>query len=91
LYFYLTSLGLIGVNSLTLASTNFPTRAGSVAALFGTLQFGVGAFIGIGVGHWHDGTPVPMAAFIAGCGVASLLLVWLALAGKPSARASQGS
>jgi DHA1 family bicyclomycin/chloramphenicol resistance-like MFS transporter len=42
----------------------------------GTLQFAIGAGIGALLGAMQDGTAVPMAAAIAGCGVAG----WLARA-----------
>jgi len=47
-----------------------PNRA---SALLGTLQFVVGAIAGTLVGALHNGTALPMAGVIAGCGVAALL------------------
>jgi DHA1 family bicyclomycin/chloramphenicol resistance-like MFS transporter len=46
-----------------------PERAGSAAALYGTLQFLAATVAGALVGRLHDGTTLPMAAVIAGCGV----------------------
>jgi DHA1 family bicyclomycin/chloramphenicol resistance-like MFS transporter len=73
LLFYLASLSVIGANAIARAAANFPERAGAVAALFGATQFGLGAVAGSAVGQLHDGSPVPMAAVIAACGVLSLL------------------
>jgi DHA1 family bicyclomycin/chloramphenicol resistance-like MFS transporter len=44
--------------------------AGSASALMGTLQFAIGAVAGALLGALQDGTAVPMAAVIAGCGMA---------------------
>ena len=51
-------------NALALAQEHYPHMAGSAAALFGSIQFGIGAISGILVGLLHDGTAVPMAAII---------------------------
>jgi len=48
--------------------------AGTAAALFGTLQYSVAASASACVAWLHDGTPWPMAAVIAVCGV----LAWCA-------------
>ena len=45
--------------------------AGSASALLGTLQFVLGATAGTLVGVLGNGTAVPLAAVIAGCGVAA--------------------
>jgi DHA1 family bicyclomycin/chloramphenicol resistance-like MFS transporter len=47
--------------------------AGSASALLGTLQFAVGAGAGALVGVFYNGTALPMAGVIAGCGIAALL------------------
>ncbi|MGH8354159.1 MAG: hypothetical protein ACRERY_11635, partial [Pseudomonas sp.] len=44
-------------------------RAGSAAALLGFLQFSVAALAAALVGVLHDGTALPMALVIAGCGL----------------------
>jgi DHA1 family bicyclomycin/chloramphenicol resistance-like MFS transporter len=47
--------------------------AGSASALLGTLQFVLGAIAGSLIGLFANGTPVPMAAVIAGCGTGAFL------------------
>jgi DHA1 family bicyclomycin/chloramphenicol resistance-like MFS transporter len=47
--------------------------AGSASALMGFLQMGMAALVGIGVGHWHDGTALPMTASIAATTILALL------------------
>jgi DHA1 family bicyclomycin/chloramphenicol resistance-like MFS transporter len=44
--------------------------AGNASALMGTLQFGIGALVGLVLGALQDGSAVPMASIIAACGVA---------------------
>ena len=63
------SLGFTQPNALAGAMAGHPERAGSAAALYGTLQFVAATVAGALVGRLHDGTAVPMAAVIAGCGV----------------------
>ena len=79
LFFNIGALPLVGANAIALASERYPSQAGAVAALFGTSQFGLGAISGVAVGFLHDGTPVPMAAVVAVCGVGSLLSALLLL------------
>ena len=73
LFFFIGSLNLIAANAISQASEGFPQSAGAVAALFGAVQFGLGAVAGAAVGQLHDQTAVPMAATIAICGVAAFL------------------
>jgi len=80
LFFYLGATSFITSNAIALAVEGYPLKAGTVAAVFGASQFGFGAIAGTAVGQMYDGTPMPMAAIIAACGVISLLssqlLVW---------------
>tara|TARA_S200000501_G_scaffold346191_1_gene359431 strand:- start:557 stop:730 length:174 start_codon:yes stop_codon:yes gene_type:complete len=57
----------VAANALARASEPFPRRAGAAAAMFGSMQFLLGAIIGTAVGQFNDGTPLPMAAFIGAC------------------------
>jgi DHA1 family bicyclomycin/chloramphenicol resistance-like MFS transporter len=68
---YMSSLNLIAANALACALEDFPQHAGTTAALFGAVQFGLGALAGMAVGYLHDGSPVPMAAVIAVAGILS--------------------
>jgi DHA1 family bicyclomycin/chloramphenicol resistance-like MFS transporter len=47
--------------------------AGSASALLGTFQFVGGAIAGSLIGAFANGTPVPMAAVVAGCGATAFL------------------
>ncbi len=71
LFFYLGALNLIAANGMARVLDFFPTVSGIAAGLFGLAHFGLGAIAGALVGQLHDGTPLPMAAVIAVCGVAS--------------------
>ena len=46
---------------------------GSASALLGTLQFVLGALAGSLISAFANGTPVPMAAVVAGCGATAFL------------------
>ena len=48
--------------------------AGSASALLGTLQFVLGATAGALVGELGNGTAVPFAAVIAGCGLSAFAI-----------------
>ncbi len=73
LIFYLGSISFISANAIALAVEGYPTKAGTVVAVFGASQFGFGAIAGTSVGQLYNNTPVPMAAVIAGCGLISLI------------------
>jgi DHA1 family bicyclomycin/chloramphenicol resistance-like MFS transporter len=70
----LATVGLILPNATAAAMAPFPHQAGAASALLGMLQFAVGAATGAVVGLFHDGTGVPMAMTIAGCGALSLVI-----------------
>jgi DHA1 family bicyclomycin/chloramphenicol resistance-like MFS transporter len=72
LFVCLAAVGLILPNATAAAMAPFPDRAGAASALLGTLQFTVGAITGAVVGLFHDGSALPMALTIAGCGAVSL-------------------
>lgn len=73
LFIYMSALNPVAANALARASEPFPRQAGSTAALFGSVQFLLGAVAGTAVGQFHDGTPLPMAMVIAACGLFALL------------------
>ena len=52
----------------------FPHQAGVASALLGCLQFTFGAATGALVGIFHNGSGLPMAWTMAGCGGLSLLI-----------------
>ena len=72
IFLCLATVGLILPNATAAAMAPFPHQAGAASALLGMLQFAVGAATGAIVGIFHDGTGLPMALTIAGCGAISL-------------------
>ncbi len=74
IFLCLATVGLILPNATAAAMAPFAHQAGVASALLGTLQFAVGALTGAVVGIFHDGTSLPMAVTIAGCGALSLLM-----------------
>ena len=83
LFLCVASLGFSFPNSTAAAMAPFGDRAGAAAALLGTLQFLIASVSSFIVGHAHNGTAVPLAAVIAGCGLLALVLL-RGLAGPPA-------
>jgi DHA1 family bicyclomycin/chloramphenicol resistance-like MFS transporter len=75
IFLCLATVGLILPNASAAAMAPFPHQAGVASALLGTLQFTVGAATGAIVGLFHDGTGLPMALTMAGCGALSLAII----------------
>lgn len=77
LFICIASLGAILPNASACAMAGQGPRAGSASALLGFLQFSIAALSSSLVGSLADGTAVPMALVIAGCGgltvIASML------------------
>ena len=71
LFFFIACHGFVMPNTTALAMAPHGSVAGSASALLGTLQFVLGATAGALVGVLGNGTAVPLAAVIAGCGVAA--------------------
>lgn len=69
----MAGIGLIMPNAMAGAIGPYPQMAGAASALMGFLQMGMAAIVGIGVGHWHDGTAIPMTASIAAMTILALL------------------
>ena len=82
LFGYIASLGFVGPNAAACALHRHGERAGSASAVMGCLQFLAAALAGSLVGQWHDGTALPMAGVIAGCGVLAALARWLGVPQK---------
>ena len=68
LFFFIACHGFVMPNTTALAMAPHGSVAGSASALLGTLQFVLGATAGTLVGVMGNGTAVPLAAVIAGCG-----------------------
>lgn len=66
---YSISLGFTGPNATAIALSGQGMRAGSAAALLGSLQFGIASISSFLVGLAGGYSAVPMAATIAGCGL----------------------
>ncbi len=73
LFFFITCHGFVLPNTTALAMAPHGQVAGSASALLGTIQFVLGSVTGGLVGAFANGTAVPLAAVIAGCGVAAFL------------------
>lgn len=69
---YIACIGFTGPNSNALALSHFPKSAGSANALAGALRFMIAGITSALVGYLHDGTAIPMAAIMAGCGLLSV-------------------
>jgi DHA1 family bicyclomycin/chloramphenicol resistance-like MFS transporter len=71
LFLYIATHGFVMPNTTALAMGPHGRVAGSASALLGTIQFVLGAAAGAAVGLLGNGTAVPLAAVVAGCGVAA--------------------
>ncbi|PWC53401.1 multidrug effflux MFS transporter [Azospirillum sp. TSO22-1] len=65
MFVFILGTGLTMPNAMAGAVGPYPTMAGLASALLGFVQMTVAALIGIGVGHFHDGTALPMMAAVA--------------------------
>ncbi|MEU6073296.1 multidrug effflux MFS transporter [Micromonospora sp. NPDC047074] len=75
LFVFLGSLGMVMPNGTALALDRHPARAGTAAALLGTITSLVGAIVAPLVGLGGEGSAVPMAVVVAGAAVASLAVI----------------
>ena len=73
LFFVIAPLALIGANCPSLATRNQAKRAGTVSALFGAVQYGIGAIAALILAELQDGTALPMAAVMAGSALLGLI------------------
>ncbi|HVH29195.1 MAG TPA: Bcr/CflA family multidrug efflux MFS transporter [Vicinamibacterales bacterium] len=71
LFCFISAYGFIMPNTTAVAMASHGAIAGSASALLGTLQFMLGATAGALVGELGNGTAVPFAAVIAGCGLSA--------------------
>ncbi|QKZ02901.1 MULTISPECIES: multidrug effflux MFS transporter [Pseudomonas] len=74
LFICIASLGCIIPNASACAMNGQGARAGSASALLGCLQFSVAAGSASLVGALYDGSAIPMALVISGCGVLAVVL-----------------
>ena len=73
LFCFVICHGFVGPNTTALAMSPYGAAAGSASALMGTLQFVLGAASGSLLSAFGNGTAVPFAAVIAGCGLCAFL------------------
>lgn len=87
-FLFILGAGLTLPNATANAVGPYPTMAGLASSLLGFAQMAIAAAVGIGVGHLHDGTQLPMMGAIAlvalGALAAHRLLV-IPAAGEPPA------
>lgn len=81
-------LGLVIPTTMVMALDDHGDVAGLASSLGGTLQMLAGGFMIAATGPFFDGTPVPMLAAIAICGVLALILSRAALARRQADRAA---
>ena len=74
LFVYIAMHGFIMPNTTALAMAPHGAVAGSASALLGSIQFSLGALAGTLVGALSNGTSVPLAAVIAGCGMTAFAI-----------------
>jgi DHA1 family bicyclomycin/chloramphenicol resistance-like MFS transporter len=72
LFLFIATLGLTLPNTTAAALSAEGRRAGSASAFLGTLQFTFAALSSMLVSTFDNGTSIPMAATIAGCGLLAL-------------------
>ena len=58
---FMIGVGFTLPNAMAGAMQPFPHMAGTASALLGFSQMSLAALVGMAVGHWTDGTAVPMA------------------------------
>jgi DHA1 family bicyclomycin/chloramphenicol resistance-like MFS transporter len=69
LFVCVSSVGFVLPNTTVLAMAPHGRIAGSASALLGTTQFLLGAIAGGLVSAFNNGTAVPLALVVAGCGI----------------------
>lgn len=73
LFFVVSTTGVLGANCVTDLMHRYPNNAGAAAALFGSVQFGLGALAGGVLGLLSNGTPQALGEVIVLCGVCAFL------------------
>lgn len=76
---FMSQLGFINANSMSMTLSHFPANAGTASALAGTLRFGLGALTAAAVNLVPAQSPLPMCLVMAICGLLALLLYSLPL------------
>ena len=84
LFFVMGSFGFIGPNTMAAGLNIDANRAGSISALMGGAQFGVGALASGLITAMHDSGPTAMALVILGCILGSTAALYLLALPKDS-------
>ncbi len=79
LFVGITAMSQIGTPAMVLALADYGQAAGAAAAVLGSLQIASGAVLSGVIAALADGTPRPMIASIAACGVGAFALFLVAL------------
>ena len=72
-FVYVASIGCLFPNTTAMAMAEHGNKAGSASALIGVFQFGLAAIAASAVGALNNGTALPMALVIAGCGASAFV------------------
>ncbi len=72
-FLFILGAGLTLPNATANAVGPYPTMAGLASSLLGFAQMAVAALVGLGVGHLHNGTALPMMGSIGLVGLGALL------------------
>jgi DHA1 family bicyclomycin/chloramphenicol resistance-like MFS transporter len=70
---FLAGVGLMMPNAVVAAIAPYPRAAGTASALMGFLQMTMAAILGALVGHFHNGTAIPMGVALVAVTAAILL------------------
>jgi DHA1 family bicyclomycin/chloramphenicol resistance-like MFS transporter len=84
LFCFIACHGFVMPSTTALAMAPYGAVAGSASALLGTVQFVFGATAGALVGSLGNGTAIPLAGVVAGCG--GLAFLAFRLTGEPASR-----
>lgn len=87
---HLAALGAVLPLSSVLAVQPFPRMAGTASALFGAMQFTLGALAGAALAALPEGSALPMASVMAAC-AAGAFLARLLLRARAEARTAAGA
>lgn len=83
MFLFVSATGLISANAIAGALADHPGQAGSVSALFGTIQYGTGILGSVLVGLLTDGTPRPMGLVVGFAALGGLFCMQLLKPTRP--------
>lgn len=73
IFIFIATLNFVTPNGMAGALANQGHQAGTASAFFGCFQWGMASVSSFIVGHFHNGTFMPMTGAILGCGIISLV------------------